>query len=170
MWNIKKTHQPQPESSSDLGQTSLAVVRGQDHSPPVQEQAPAPSWVPTPEGTCWAGATLMFPKAAGCTVEVAECVSQAGLLALLLLAHEVGRVLLQKHGNPLETWLKCVMLSWLNGAASSADDELLFLPQPLSSSGMEARTISFLQLLSQVLVVENECRKIHPVQRQLAPC
>lgn len=149
---------------------SLAVLRGQGRSPPIQEQVPAPSWVPTPEGTCWAGATLTFPKAVGCTVEVAGCISQAGLLALLLLVHEVGRVLLQKHSNPPEGWLKCVMLSWLNGAASSADDELPFLPQPLSSSCMEARTILFLQLLSQVLVLESDCRKIYPVQCQLAPC
>lgn len=62
------------------------------------------------------------------------------------------------------------MLSWLNGVASSPDDELPFLPQTLSSSGMEARTILSLRLLSQVLVVENDCRKIYPVQRQLAPC
>lgn len=60
------------------------------------------------------------------------------------------------------------MLSWLHGVASST--ELAFSPQLLSSSGMEARTVLFLQLLPQVLVVENDCRKTYPVPRQLTLC
>lgn len=54
------------------------------------------------------------------------------------------------------------------GVASSA--ELAFSPQLHSSSGTEARAVLFLQLLPQLLVVENDCRKIYPMPRQLTPC
>lgn len=107
--NKRYTHKPHLESSTNLGQASLAIIRRQGHSPLIEEQDPAPSW---------AEAMLTSPNAARCTVELAGCVSQADLLVSLLLAHEVRWVLQQRHSNPLEQH-KRVKLNWLNGAASS---------------------------------------------------
>lgn len=52
--HLKKSYQPPPESSPDLGQTSPAVGRGQGHSP-IQKQGPARSRVPAPEDSAELG-------------------------------------------------------------------------------------------------------------------